>query len=37
MDYIKRIENIISKQNGTLLSLDLDKNKIPRTYKYKCL
>ena len=32
MDYIKRIENIINKQNGTLLSLDLDKNKIPRTY-----
>lgn len=32
MDYIKRIENIIKKQNGTLLSLDLDKNKIPRTY-----
>lgn len=32
MDYIKRIENIINKQNGTLLSLDLDKNKIPRIY-----
>lgn len=32
MDYIKRIENIINKQKGTLLSLDLDKNKIPRTY-----
>ena len=32
MDYIKRIKNIINKQNGTLLSLDLDKNKIPRTY-----
>ena len=32
IDYIKRIENIINKQNGTLLSLDLDKNKIPRTY-----
>jgi predicted transcriptional regulator of viral defense system len=32
MDYIKRIENIINEQNGTLLSLDLDKNKIPRTY-----
>ena len=32
MDYIKRIENIINMQKGTLLSLDLDKNKIPRTY-----
>lgn len=32
IDYIKRIENIINKQKGTLLSLDLDKNKIPRTY-----
>lgn len=32
MDYYKRIEKIISEQNGTLLSSDLDKNKIPRTY-----
>lgn len=32
MNYIKRIEKIINEQNGTLLSLDLDKNKIPRTY-----
>ena len=32
MDYYKRIEKIINEQNGTLLSLDLDKNKIPRTY-----
>ena len=32
MDYIKRIKNIIKEQNGTLLSSDLDKNEIPRTY-----
>ena len=32
MDYIKRIESIINRQKGTLLSLDLDQNKIPRTY-----
>jgi predicted transcriptional regulator of viral defense system len=32
MDYIKRIENIIKEQNGTLLSSDLDENEIPRTY-----
>ena len=35
MNYIKKIENIINKQNGTLLSLDLDKNKIPRAYLSK--
>lgn len=32
MDYIQRIEKIINEQNGTLLSSDLDENKIPRTY-----
>lgn len=32
MNYYKRIEKIINEQNGTLLSSDLDKNKIPRTY-----
>ena len=32
MNYIKRIEKIINEQKGTLLSLDLDENKIPRTY-----
>lgn len=32
MDYIKRIKKIIDKQNGTLLSSDLDKYEIPRTY-----
>lgn len=32
MDYIKRIENIIKEQNGTLLSSDLDENEIPRAY-----
>lgn len=32
MDYIKRIQNIIKEQNGTLLSSDLDENEIPRTY-----
>ena len=32
MDYIKRIKNIIKEQKGTLLSSDLDKNEIPRTY-----
>lgn len=35
MDYIKKIESIINRQNGTLLSLDLDQNKIPRTYLSK--
>lgn len=32
MDYIKKIKKIIGRQNGTLLSSDLDKYKIPRTY-----
>lgn len=32
MDYIKKIKKIINKQNGTLLSSDLDKYEIPRTY-----
>jgi predicted transcriptional regulator of viral defense system len=32
MNYIKRIEKIIHDQNGTLLSSDLDKYDIPRTY-----
>ncbi|MDY0278576.1 MAG: type IV toxin-antitoxin system AbiEi family antitoxin domain-containing protein [Acholeplasma sp.] len=32
MDYIKRIEKIIHEQNGTILSSDLDKYKIPRIY-----
>lgn len=32
MDYIKKIEEIINKQNGTLLTSDLDKYEIPRTY-----
>lgn len=32
MDYIKRIEKIIQEQNGTILSSDLDKYKIPRIY-----
>lgn len=32
MDYIKKIKKIIDKQNGTLLSSDLDKYEIPRTY-----
>ena len=32
MDYVKKIEKIINEQKGTLLSLDLDENKIPRTY-----
>jgi len=32
IDYFKRIEKIIKKQKGTLLSSDLDKNGIPRTY-----
>lgn len=32
MDYIKKIENIIEKQNGIVLSSDLNKDKIPRSY-----
>lgn len=32
MDYIKKIEQIINLQNGTLLTSDLDKYGIPRTY-----
>mgnify|MGYP001006313179 CR=1 FL=1 len=32
MNYIRRIEKILNEQNGTLLSLDLDKYNIPRTY-----
>lgn len=32
MDYIKKIENIIKKQNGIILSSDLNKYNIPRTY-----
>ena len=32
MDYIKKIKKIIDKQNGTLLSSDLDEYEIPRTY-----
>ena len=32
MEYISRIKEILKEQNGTLLSLELDKEKIPRTY-----
>lgn len=32
MSYIKKIKKIINEQNGTLLSSDLDKYEIPRTY-----
>lgn len=32
MDYLNKIEKIIKKQNGTILSADLDKYGIPRTY-----
>ncbi len=32
IDHINSIKNILKKQGGTLLSADLDKNKIPRTY-----
>lgn len=32
MDYLNKIEQIIKKQNGTILSADLDKYGIPRTY-----
>lgn len=32
MNYIKKIEEIIKNQNGTLLSSDLDRNNIPRAY-----
>jgi hypothetical protein len=32
MDYTKRIKTIINKQQGTLLSSDVDEYNIPRTY-----
>lgn len=32
MDYIKKIEEIIERQNGIVLSSDLNKDKIPRSY-----
>lgn len=32
MDYNKKIKEIINKQKGTLLSLNLDEHKIPRIY-----
>ena len=32
MDYIKKIETILERQNGIVLSSDLKKDKIPRTY-----
>lgn len=32
MDYTEKIRKIIERQKGTLLSSDLDKYKIPRTY-----
>ena len=32
MNYIEKIEELIKRQNGTILSADLDKYGIPRTY-----
>jgi predicted transcriptional regulator of viral defense system len=32
LDYLKRIEELIKKNNGTLLTSNLSKNNIPRTY-----
>lgn len=32
MDYLKRLEELIQKQHGTILSADLDLNGIPRVY-----
>jgi len=32
MDHTKRIKTIINKQQGTLLSSDVDEYNIPRTY-----
>ncbi len=32
MNYLKKLEEIIKNQNGTVLSADLEKYEIPRTY-----
>lgn len=32
MSHMKKLEKLIRKQHGTILSADLDLNKIPRTY-----
>ena len=32
MNYLDKLEKLIKKQHGTILSLDLDKYEIPRTY-----
>ncbi|MBS4539200.1 type IV toxin-antitoxin system AbiEi family antitoxin domain-containing protein [Clostridium sp. D2Q-11] len=32
MNYLEKIEELIKRQNGTILSADLDKHGIPRKY-----
>jgi len=32
MNYLEKLDKLIQKQHGTVLSADLDLNKIPRTY-----
>ena len=32
MNYLERIEELIKEKNGTILTVDLKKNHIPRTY-----
>lgn len=32
MDYMEKLEELVKKQHGTILSADLDKNQIPRVY-----
>lgn len=32
MNYLEKLEKLIQKQHGTVLSADLDMNEIPRTY-----
>lgn len=35
MNHLEKLENLIQKHHGTILSADLDKNKIPRVYLKK--
>jgi len=32
MDYLEKLEELVQKQHGTVLSSDLDRNQIPRVY-----
>ena len=37
MDYIKKLEDLIKENNGTIVTSDLDKFKIPRIYLTKLM